>query len=58
MNWMTTAKKRVGKNSKKAKREESSRLGAWMKIQQPSRADNVSTKWQAMTIYYQQPKFI
>jgi hypothetical protein len=51
MNWMTTAKKRVGKNSKKAKREESSRLGAWMKIQQPSRADNVSTKWQAMAIY-------
>lgn len=43
MNWMTTAKKRVGKTSKKAKREEVSRLGAWMKVQQPYRVDNVST---------------
>eukprot|EP01036_Dinobryon_divergens_P033292 gene33292-43047_t len=40
MNWMTTAKKRVGKTSKKAKREEASRLGAWMKVQQPYRVDN------------------
>jgi len=37
---MTTAKKRVGRTLRKAKRDEEGRLGAWTKLQQQPKGEN------------------